>query len=123
MKLEELKVGDEVCVTGSAGWQRYLTAKRKGTVEKVTATQITAFGGWRFSRRNGSEIGSGLSYYNRDFIRPYTEEIKTQEAETKKILKAEKIVARAAEILSQARGEKAVQLAALLPDELKRNDD
>ena len=59
-KLGDIKVGDEVAVS-QGGMPR--DSWSRATVEKITATQVTA-GGNRYNRRNGVRIGHGGAHWS-----------------------------------------------------------
>jgi hypothetical protein len=57
-QIEQLEVGDKVVIDTGSQWSPYKFA----TVEKLTATQLTA-GRERFNRRDGVKIGDGDNGY------------------------------------------------------------
>lgn len=121
MKLEDLKVGDEVCLLGYRGFgpNRPFFQKR-GKVEKVTKTQITAFGGNRFVISSGREVGCAygrFSYPPR--LLPLTDEILVEVELAEKTDHAERLCGQVAELLRRARDEDALRLAAMIGDDLK----
>jgi hypothetical protein len=112
------KVGDAVCIKCSAGWRHYTL--RHAQITKVTKTQVVAFDR-RWSRRSGDEIGGGGNRYNRDYLQRTTPEVLAEAAATQAMIDAERACGNAADVLKRARGEDAVRIAALLPDELRQD--
>lgn len=117
--LSTLKVGDAVCViVVTRGTSGVLSIFRKGVVEKITKTQITAFGGMRYMIRNGRALGTRDSWHT-EYIQPLTDKIIARAEHGTRIRSAQMLCSRAAEMLNKARGDDAIRLAALLPPELK----
>lgn len=121
MKLEDLKVGDEVCLLDYRGFgcsRPYF--RKRGRVEKVTKTQITAFDGYRFLVSNGREVGCPHGRFSiPPRLTPLTDEILAEVELAEKKDHAEKLCCRVAELLRRARDEDALRLAAMIGDDLK----
>ncbi len=113
--LDNIKVGDAVCIRVRFGWSSFRL--QKGVVEKVTETQITAFGGQRFAKRSGKQIGYGGTFHVPHLMR-LTDKLLAEEDQEKRGYEAEQLCKSASEILSRARGEEAIELAALLTGKL-----
>lgn len=121
MKLEDLKVGDEVCLLDyrGAGSRRPYFNKR-GKVEKVTKTQITAFDGYRFLISNGREVGCAYGRFSSPpRLTPLTDEILAEVELAEKTEDAERLCGRVAELLRLTRDEDALRLGEMIGDDLK----
>ena len=115
--LKDVKVGDMVCIPKFSGWGRSsLLRLSKSPVEKVTKTQVIAFNGMRFQKSTGKEIGRN---YGDDRLCLLTAELQGRHAQDLAIHQAEIECYNAHERLRRVRGNDAIRIAALLPDELK----
>lgn len=113
----DARLGDEVCMKIRNGWSYDRFTLRTDKIEKVTQTQIVAFGRkWR--RSDGLEVGSA-DKWRRAGIMPVTPEILAEWQAMKAMIRAEKDCARVGEILRRAKGADAIRLAAMMPEELK----
>jgi hypothetical protein len=113
----DTKVGDAVCIKCSAGWRHYTL--RHAQITKVTKTQVVAFDR-RWSRRSGDEIGGTGGRWHRDYLLRATPEVLAEAAAMQDMIDAERACGSAADVLKRARGQEAVRIAALLPDELRK---
>ena len=113
----DTKVGDAVCLRFRSGFQHYVL--RHAQITKVTETQVVAFDR-RWSRRSGDEIGGSGSRWNRDYLLRATPEILAEAAAVQVVADAERVCYEVGERLLKVRGEDAVRVAALLPDELRK---
>ncbi len=114
--LDTAKVGDEVALVSRTGWRNRVSIVR-GSIERVTKTQVMALDGRRFNKKNGEEIRVArsrfhipprLQFVTKDLLEEVDEQIGVQKAEAK---------CRAWEaVLKRARGGDAVRIAAMLPD-------
>jgi len=114
--LDAAMVGDDVALVSRIGWHNRVSIKR-GVIERVTKTQVTALDGRRFNKKTGEEIGvvrsrfhipPRLQFVTKELLSEVDEEIKTRKAEAK---------CRAWEaVLAHARDGDAVRIAAMLPD-------
>ncbi|MGL4406367.1 MAG: hypothetical protein ACRCT6_11435 [Notoacmeibacter sp.] len=110
----EWKVGDKAFIDDNA-----YSSKRPMklvTVEKVTATQVTAVAR-RFVTLSGREVGG--SSYSWASIRPATDDLIASEAAKRKRHDAEVALKRIAEHMLGQRGDDAVALMASLPNSVK----
>lgn len=78
MNLENVKVGDVL-----AFYSSYHGGPVRLTVERTTATQITA-GGWRFTKRTGRSLGGGA--WESSKVKPWTadDDVELAKAEREK---------------------------------------
>jgi hypothetical protein len=123
MSIENMKVGDKVCVVTRGGFHGRIYRLEVGEIERVTKTQITAFGR-RWMIRTGFEVGS-VGSWSRPKIIPYTAEIQNEFDNDKKAKNAERKCAMAGSILSSARGDVALKfsdLAQRITDKHERKD-
>lgn len=119
-ELHDVQVGDRVCIAHRAGWSGRIYCLDVAEVEKVTRTQITAFGG-RWLIRTGRRVGE-ISRYSADLLQRLTPEIEAEAAEDAAISAAEKKCRLWAEALRRARNNDAVRFAAMLPDRAAADD-
>ncbi len=113
---QPFNVGDAVALVHQMGWGSR-TRLTKGTVEKVTKTQVAALGGRRFNIRTGVEIGAPSSRYHASpKLARLTPELLAEEAESQQIEAAERKCYAWADLLQRARSDDAVRLAEMLPD-------
>lgn len=111
----DIKPGDEVAIAEET-WSR-IVGWRSLKVERVTKTQIITVGDVRWRREDGHRVGGGA--WHGDHIYPWTEELRAEQQHLRRVKSAEKACQSAANRLNRARGDEALRLAALLPDELK----
>ena len=109
--LENVAVGTIVGIWQRRGWSHRLL--KTSPVERVTATRVVAFGGRRFNKKSGCEIG-----YGSDHIFAVTDAHREDDRQQRAEIKAESICHRLAGLLAQARGDEATKYAAMLPGEL-----
>jgi hypothetical protein len=115
-KLENMKVGDAVCLVHRIGWKQRVNLD-EGVVEKITATQITAMNGRRFKKDTGKEIGTHAARWSiQPRLQPLTDELIAEAALGEEYAAAERICAAWAKTLERARDADALELAKLLPD-------
>jgi hypothetical protein len=112
------KVGDHVAIIFLAGWSRRKYMRWRGVVDAVHKTGHVIAAGKKF-RQNGSAVG-GAPYNTSELLRPWTPELAAELAEAKAMDAAEKLCFQLADALRKARGEDAVRLAGMIPDEMKR---
>lgn len=120
--LDDLKVGDRVAIVYSRSFDRRIFKVEYSTVERVTKTQITAFGGRRFMKSTGLEFGAPHRVYS-DKIEPVTDALLAAVRGSERINDAESKLSRWIEILRKTRGGDAVALADMLPEPPKENTD
>lgn len=113
----DAKVGDAVGILNQIRFRPGRVHLTRGVIERLTATQVVAMGGRRFSRRTGAEIGGGA--WGKDWLEPLTQEMVDRHDESEVMNLAEIACSNAAHRLTRARGEDALRFAAMLPDELK----
>ena len=119
--LEDLKVGDAVCLVGYRGFG----SKRpyfilRGKVEKITKTQITAFDGVRYLISSGREVGCAYGRFSDPpRFRAETAELIESVEIGERIAEAESTCFQVSERLRRAKDEDALMLVALISDELK----
>lgn len=106
----EYKVGDAVFIRNRNG------PMTKATVEKVTATQVTA-GGRRFKIDTGKEIG-GSDYWTK-YIYPSTPELAEQQDKLRQVANAKAGLRKVADMISRVDGDDAVAMWDALPDAIK----
>lgn len=76
--LESLKVGDAVALVRRSKWKGRIPT-HIGSVEKITKTQVTAFDGRRFRKKDGKEIGEAYSdFYYAPRLVPLTDGLKAK---------------------------------------------
>lgn len=107
-KLDDLKVGDAVCVAESGGWDRRILRLNRGTVEKVTKTQVTALGD-RWLKSTGCRVGSGGGW-SQEYLQRLTPEIEAEFEIDQLMFQAERDCKKASDLLSRQRGENAINL-------------
>ena len=106
----EYKVGDAVFISNRGN------PMKQATVEKVTATQVTA-GGQRFKIDTGKEIG-GYEYWTK-YIYPSTPELVEAQAKLRQVANAKAGLRKVANMISRIDGEDAVAMWDALPDAIK----
>jgi hypothetical protein len=116
-EFDNIKVGDMVCVQINSR-SAMIPMWRHMRVTKVTATQFTVEDGDRYLRRSGVRVGRS-SRWGQDGVHLWTPERAAENILARRCASAERACAAAAKMLDRARGEEAIRLAALLPDELK----
>lgn len=119
-ELENIKVGDKVCIIHQGGWDRRIFRLDICEVEKVTKTQITAMGR-RWIKQTGREFG--FSEWMNIFLQPLTDEILAKYKRDKEIIEAEEHTMDAVEILKKARGQDALKLAPLAKKIIEAEED
>lgn len=115
----ETKIGDEVCVLRFNRWNIGCVTMHAGVIERLTESHVIALNGRRWLRRNGVEYGAGGSKHDRDQLTHLTADVRAQVAHSDVIHRAVLTCRRVAALLEKARGDEAVRLAALLPDEMR----
>ena len=117
-ELRDLKLGDEVCLVNYNFWSHKANYAALGVVEKLTNTQVTAFGGRRFFLKDGREFG-GFGGPSAPKLQRNTPEVEAMIGHCTAQSAAENICHRVAKLLEKAKGDDALRLAGLLPDELR----
>jgi hypothetical protein len=113
--LELVKPGDAVALVSHVGYTGRINAQ-KGIVERVTKTQVIAFGGRKFIKLNGTELGRSAERFSiPDCLSVLTPELVAKIEESKAITEAERTCFEWHEILQRARGKDALSLAKMLP--------
>ena len=116
----DLKVEDLVCIRHFDRWNHDENGQRsryvdRGHVEKITKTQVTAFGGRRFLVSSGKEVGASTSRWSvGPCIERDTPEIAAAVAHSAACDAAETACSRMATIFQKARGDEAIRLAAFI---------
>lgn len=107
----DIKVGDSVALrTRDGGWTGM-------TVTRVTRTQFETGSGAKWRKSNGWKVGGGVWDFETAY--PWTPERRAEAEKARRVASAEHACWDAATKLNRARGDEAIRLAALLPDELK----
>jgi hypothetical protein len=113
--LENVAVGDMVCMVITHGYRRLIVGLHTGKVEKIKGTQIAALG-TRWNKVTGREIGG--SSWTPTYLQILTDDLQQEAERGRKTLEVEKTLSRVSAILLKAEGDEAVRWAEVLPQEL-----
>ena len=114
----DTQVGDMVCIQYAHRWDNDFFQLTVSRIERLTATQVIAFDGRRWHRKDGREVTDG-SWYDRECIVPLTAELQSRADKSRQIMRARELCEKVAKKLMDARGDEALRLAEMLPDALK----